>query len=237
MPAGGTVTVRAATAEGTAEGLDDVPFVRVDVQDNGTGMNDETLQRVFEPYFTTKPVGAGSGLGLPQVQAFARQSGGDVRIASTPGEGTCVTILLPVSRGEAAGAQPVAAAPRKAHRPLRIVMVEDDILVASVVPVALEHEGHDVTLCRTADEARKLLAQGVAADVLFTDVVMPGTLTGLELVEWCREHRPDVPALVATGYSARAPEGVWKLLRKPYSIEDLLDALEVASLVGVRETA
>jgi DNA-binding NtrC family response regulator len=135
-----------------------------------------------------------------------------------------------MAQGPADAARAVAAAPRPPRRSLRVLMVEDDVLVASVVPAALEHEGHRVTLCRTADEARALLAQGLEAEVLFTDVVMPGSMTGLELVQWCAENRPELPALVATGYSARAPQGIWKLLRKPYSIEDLLTALDVAVL-------
>ncbi|TFZ07862.1 ATP-binding protein [Ramlibacter humi] len=229
MPEGGSVTVSARPADSGEIGLEDRAFVRIDVRDSGHGMDGDTLSRVFEPYFTTKPVGRGTGLGLPQVQAFARQSGGDVRIASTPGEGTTVTMYLLVSSSPAETELPVQPAIRRPRRSLRVVMVEDDVLVASVVPAALEHEGHRVTLCRTADEARLLLAQGLAADVLFTDVVMPGSMTGLELVAWCRENRPELPALVATGYSARPPEGVWKLLCKPYVIEDLLDALDVAA--------
>lgn len=229
MAGGGKIIVRARTAAGAEAGLDDAPFVRIDVQDTGHGMDADTLARVFEPYFTTKPVGAGSGLGLPQVQAFARQSGGEVRIASACGVGTTVSVFLPVAEGGVVADDRPPVRTRRSSRALRILMVEDDILVASVVPPALEHEGHRVTLCRTADEARRLLAQGFEVDVLFTDVVMPGTMTGLDLVAWCAQNRPDVPALVATGYSARPPEGVWKLLRKPYAIEDLLDALDVAT--------
>lgn len=230
MAAGGTVTVRGRRVSGTAMGLDaDTDLVRIDVQDNGHGMDAETMVRVFEPYFTTKPVGAGSGLGLAQVQAFARQSGGDVQLACTPGEGTTVTMLLPISRGAAEQAPPAPRHQPRSTRRLHVLMVEDDVLVASVVSTALEHEGHRVTICRTADEARGLLAQGKLADVLFTDVVMPGSMTGLDLVAWCAEHRTEVPALVATGYSSRPPHGVWKLLRKPYAIEDLLDALDAAT--------
>jgi CheY-like chemotaxis protein len=228
MPTGGSVTLRARSVRDDIGDATDLPLVRIDVEDSGHGMDAETLARVFEPYFTTKPVGAGSGLGLPQVQAFARQSGGDVRIDSTPGQGTCVTLLLPVADQAAVADAPRApASATRTARALRILMVEDDVLVASVVPAALEHEGHQVTLCRTADEARALLErQDCGADVLFTDIVMPGSMTGLELVEWCRTHCPQLPALVATGYTARAPGGSWKVLRKPYAIEDLLDALD-----------
>ncbi|MCG2594615.1 ATP-binding protein [Ramlibacter sp. XY19] len=232
MPQGGTVTLRAAQEARASDGGggDGAPLVRIDVEDTGHGMDAETLARVFEPYFTTKPVGAGSGLGLPQVQAFARQSGGDVRITSTLGNGTCVTLLLPMSLARAtAGESPAVARERKPRRPLRVLMVEDDVLVASVVPGALEHEGHQVTLCRTADEARALLEQqDCGADVLFTDIVMPGTMTGLDLVEWCRVHCPKLPALVATGYSSQ-PLGAAKVLNKPYAVDDLLDALEACA--------
>ncbi|MCE3269790.1 MAG: hypothetical protein K0S57_187 [Ramlibacter sp.] len=233
MPTGGTVTLRARAVRDDIGDEADVPLVRIDVEDTGHGMDAQTLARVFEPYFTTKPVGAGSGLGLPQVQAFARQSGGDVGITSAPGRGTCVTLLLPVARGPAV--VQVAGAPRERHSrgPLRILMVEDDVLVASVVMAALEHEGHHVRLCRTADEAQALLEQeDCAADILFTDIMMPGAMTGLDLVEWCRTHCPKLPALVATGYTSRTPDGVWKVLRKPYAMDDLLDALDACAAAG-----
>lgn len=229
MAGSGTLRLRAAVVDGAAVGLAAGQFVRIDVQDDGHGMDPATLERVFEPYFTTKPIGAGTGLGLAQVQAFARQSGGDVRIASTVGQGTCVSLLLPVADGDAAHEHEAPAKARRTPRALRILMAEDDVLVASVVVMALEHEGHAVTLCRTADEAQARLAAGGSFDVLFTDVMMPGTMTGLELVAWTQQKRPELPALVATGYSARAPEGPWKLLRKPYTIEDLLDAIAACS--------
>jgi signal transduction histidine kinase len=238
MPTGGTVTLRAALVEDDIGDERGVPLMRIDVQDTGHGMDADTLARVFEPYFTTKPIGAGSGLGLAQVQAFARQSGGDVRISSTAGQGTCVTLLLPLAHGPAAAEPERVARDRQSRRPLRVLMVEDDVLVASVVPAALEHEGHQVTLCRTADEARSLLEQrDCAVDVLFTDIVMPGTITGLELVEWCRVHCPELPALVATGYTSRSPGGVWKVLRKPYAVEDLLDALDACAASGQPDPA
>ncbi|MGV3570817.1 MAG: ATP-binding protein [Ramlibacter sp.] len=239
MPEGGVVTVRASLAPPEAGAAGDTPLARIEVQDTGHGMDAETLARVFEPYFTTKPVGAGSGLGLPQVHAFARQSGGDVRIGSVPGQGTCVTLLLPVAHGAAAvQPQSPASRERQPRRPLRVLMVEDDVLVASVVPAALTHEGHEVTLCRSADEARALLERRECeVDVLFTDIVMPGAMTGLDLVEWCRTHCPNLPALVATGYSARPPAGVSRVLRKPYAMEDLLDALDVCAAGGRAERA
>jgi signal transduction histidine kinase/CheY-like chemotaxis protein len=224
MPTGGNVTIRGRLDAGTGS-----PMVRIDVADDGVGMDAETLARVFEPYFTTKPVGLGSGLGLPQVQAFARQSGGEALITSTPGIGTCVAMVLPpAAPGAATVPEPDAQPAAEQGEPLRILLVEDDVLVGSVVPSALGQEGHTVTLCTSADEALVLLQDGATFDVLFTDVVMPGKLTGLELVEWARIHRPTMPSVVATGYSTQQPQSRVQVLRKPYAMDDLLGALNIA---------
>jgi signal transduction histidine kinase/ActR/RegA family two-component response regulator len=228
LPQGGRIVIaaRLATAEETAS-LGTGRFVCLQVSDDGLGMDAQTLARAFEPYFTTKPVGAGSGLGLPQAQAFARQSGGDARLASTPGQGTTASLFLPVSEAAAAPLEP-GTAPAAPQRPLAILMVEDDVLVSSVVVPALESEGHAVTLCSTADHALELLSQGLPFDVLFTDVVMPGRLTGMDLVAWCRVHRPALPAVVATGYTAQQADLQVQVLRKPYAMEVLLAALQAA---------
>ena len=227
MPQGGNVamTARPATTEeagtaGTGE------FVCIEVSDDGPGMDEATAARAFEPYFTTKPVGTGSGLGLSQVFAFARQSGGEARLATALGQGTRVSLLLPVTREQdAVEARPAPAT--SGHRTLRILMVEDDVLVSSVVAPALEGVGHQVRLCRTADEAQSVLVaeQPGAYDVLFTDVVMPGSMTGLDLVAWCRSQRPALPVLVTTGYTTQAIDPQVKVLRKPYDLEALYAAL------------
>lgn len=227
MPQGGriVVAVRRAGAEEAASLPPGHGYVALSVADAGTGMDAATQARVFEPYFTTKPVGAGSGLGLPQVLAFARQSGGDVRLASSPGQGTRVTLLLP----ESALAVPAAAAEgpeARPGRPLRVLMVEDDLLVASVVVPALESAGHAVALCTTGSEAVGRLSVAADFDVVFSDVVMPGAVGGLELARWCRDHHPALPVLLATGYSAQPIEGVARVLRKPYAIDAVLRAIQ-----------
>lgn len=226
MPQGGTVAIE---ARGVAS-LDaaQTPLVRIDVVDQGVGMDAPTLARVFEPYFTTKAAGVGTGLGLPQVQAFAKLSGGDVRIESSVGQGTRVSLFLPAATAGAPTREPLPAVRARPDRLLHVLMAEDDVLVGSVVPAALEREGHRVTLCRSADEARTLLEAGGRFDVLFTDVVMPGSLTGLDLVAWCREHMPQLPALVATGYSVDQPDARVRVVRKPYGIDELLAALHAA---------
>lgn len=229
MPQGGRITISARRAlPGEVQDLGEGGFVNLSVADEGTGMDAATQAKVFDPYFTTKPLGAGSGLGLPQVRAFARQSGGDVRLASELGAGTCVTLLLPVST-VAPAASPSVSTARAGGRPLRVLMVEDDLLVSSVVVPALQGEGHEVRLCRSADEAIALLQANEAFDVLFTDVVMPGALSGADLARWCRQHRPALPVVLATGYSAQEiPAGV-RVLRKPYGVDGVLAQLQAAA--------
>lgn len=228
MPEGGTVIVTGRMARtGEASEIGPDSFVCLEVRDTGHGMDEETRTKAFDPYFTTKPVGAGSGLGLAQVHALARQSGGDVRLESTPGRGTRVRLFLPV---HASGSKElrVDAAQQSASEPsakLNILMVEDDTLVSTVVVSALEFEGHQVTLCHSADEAITQLEGAQEFDVLFTDVVMPGRMTGLDLVSWCRVHRPKLPTVVATGYTTQQNSHGALILHKPYKIEDLVASL------------
>jgi CheY-like chemotaxis protein len=228
MPDGGSIVISARPANPQEEAeIGSSPLVCLEVADDGHGMSEEVRNRAFEPYFTTKPVGHGSGLGLSHAQAFARQSGGDARLSSEPGKGTRVRFYLPATRETPAAVEPTRQDPVPA-RALSILMVEDDLLVSSVVVPALEAAGHRVTLAATADEALANLDGDLQFDVLFTDVVMPGKLTGMDLVAWCTGHRPDLPTVVATGYSAQQDEGAYEVLRKPYGIEQLLRVLQAA---------
>ncbi len=228
MADGGKVLIegRLARSDETAS-LGEGSFVCLEVSDNGPGMDADTLAKAFDPYFTTKPVGSGSGIGLSQVLAFARQSGGQARLRSTPGSGTCASLYLPTC-DLAADATDQAPVGKALSRTLRILMVEDDLLVASVVKPALEALGHHVMLCKTADDAVVALSADQPFDVLFTDVVMPGTMTGVDLVNWCGMHRPTLPSVVASGYMAQQANRPMQVLSKPYGIGDLVNALEQA---------
>ena len=228
MPGGGTVLIRGRLASATQVAtLPPGRYIAVDVVDNGGGMDAEVLQRVFEPYFTTKAVGAGSGLGLPQVRAFAIQSGGAATISSERGVGTTVSLVLPVSSEpvEAAGASHTPAAE---FMPLRVLFVEDDLLVSSVVVPALRAAGHTVRHCLTGDAAVRALQDGGLFDVVFSDVVMPGTLSGLDLAAWCHANMPAMAVIVATGYTTQHIDTRVKVLSKPYSMELLLMELQYA---------
>ena len=228
MPEGGTVMIRGRLASATqASALPPGRYLAVDVVDTGGGMDAEVLQRVFEPYFTTKAVGVGSGLGLPQVRAFAIHSGGMATISSERGVGTTVSLLLPVSHEPVQASDGAAAAPAE-FMPLRVLFVEDDLLVSSVVVPALRAAGHTVRHCLNGEAAERALHDGGLFDIVFTDVVMPGTMSGLDLAAWCQANIPAMAVIVATGYTTQHIDAGVKVLSKPYSIETLLAELQYA---------
>lgn len=237
MSAGGNITISAAEATSVeTEHLGSGRFVRLDVADTGNGMTEAVRARAFEPYFTTKPVGAGSGIGLAQVHSFAKQSGGDIILVSELGVGTRITLLLPQADATATQADHQDdPAPVASGDPLRILMVEDDQLVSAMIASAFEEEGHSVTHCSTADEAVLVLQTGMAFELLFTDVVMPGKMNGVDLAKWCAAHRPEVAILVTTGFAENLEGVAAAVLQKPYGTEALFEALYKArQVISVR---
>ncbi|WP_051971987.1 response regulator [Massilia sp. 9096] len=228
MPDGGLlrIAVRNRVLEATREraGGD---YVQITVADTGSGMPPEVLARALDPFFTTKAAGQGSGLGLPQAYAFASQSQGFLHMASTVGEGTAIEICLPRSH------QPLShppARPGAADDALsgggRVLFVEDDPLVREAVVRALEEAGFEVLVAASGDEALARLDKGLEVDVMFSDIVMPGKLSGVDLAGLLRERRPGLPVVLATGYTDQrvAIPGV-QVLSKPYEIGRLVDLL------------
>lgn len=235
MPRGGTLRLCAANVE--LDALTDPDrlggyFVRLSVQDDGTGMPPEVLARAFEPFFSTKEIGQGTGLGLAQVYGFARQSGGTARVRSRPGEGTTVTLLLPRAppgEGSAAPRPMQAALPEQA--PLRLLLVEDDDAVAELTAETLRHLGHTVSRVESAPAALRALADGLTVDLVLIDVVMTGGQDGLDLAQQLRADRPDLPVLLYSGYGgapARVAAAGLPLLRKPYSLDEMRRAIATA---------
>ncbi|MHB1204561.1 MAG: ATP-binding protein [Rhodospirillaceae bacterium] len=229
MPQGGTIVIRVENAPGR-EGAPD--FVSLSISDTGVGMTREVIERVFEPFFTTKDVGKGSGLGLAQVHGFVTQSGGSIKIASEVGRGTTIFILLPRSgqmpdrpAADAAGA---AAKPEKGKG--HVLLVEDEDEVAALVSEMLGELGYDVTRAVSATAALGALANGRNIDIVFSDVMMPGGMNGLELSREIHRRRPELPVLLTSGYADAVKkqaqsEGV-PLLPKPYQLDDLAAAIE-----------
>jgi PAS domain S-box-containing protein len=226
MPNGGTMTI-AARNVALDDGEPVVPgdYVELTVSDTGNGIPEDILGRVFDPFFTTKPVGKGTGLGLSQVHGFVHQAGGTVKIASTLGKGTTLTMYLPraVSELGAAAADDGARAHPQAGT---VLLVEDNPDVASACAGLLEQLGYAVRWVSNAEAAFREIEKD-HIDLVFSDIVMPGRLDGLGLARILRQQHPRLPILLATGYSeaAQAVHADFPILRKPYRVQELSRAL------------
>jgi len=236
MEAGGAVTITAENVQVDGERGSQADYVKLCVTDTGCGMSPEVLARAFEPFFTTKDVGKGSGLGLPQVYGFAYQSGGQVTIDSEVGVGTIVTLLLPrssqepvegTSGADSSGARvPRGDGARRGH----VLLVEDDREVSALTREMLSNLGFSVTHVTGAEAALGALANARAIDVVLSDIMMPGGVSGVELAREIRDRHPNLPVILTTGYveaAARMKDGEFQLLLKPYSLEALAEALGV----------
>jgi signal transduction histidine kinase len=232
MPQGGSLTIaacRESVRTGHLQALGAGDYVCVAVTDTGSGMDEETLARAPEPFFTTKGVGKGTGLGLSMVFGLATQSGGAARIVSRLGNGTTIELWLPVATGAAAPeacAPDIVAAPQM--RSCRILVVDDNPLVAESTASMLEHLGHRPIITSSGMIALDAIRTESNIDLVVTDQVMPG-MTGLELARRIRKLKPDLPVILATGYSEvpqhRTEPGVTRI-DKPYHLDEL------ASLIG-----
>ena len=222
MKQGGTLKISAhnEVLNGSPEGLKGEHVV-LRVSDTGTGMAREVMDRVFEPFFTTKSFGEGTGLGLSQVFGFAKQLHGAVVVDSEVGKGSSFTLYLPASHG--AGGRP------RTHSAMplgRVLIVEDDNFVAELAADMLSELGFESTVAHSAKEALDHLAAGDKPKLVFSDVVMPGGITGIELARKLRERFPELPILLTTGYSEQvAASHGFPVLQKPYQLEALAMAL------------
>ena len=226
MDGGGKLVIETANARDD----DGAQHVVLRVVDTGTGMDAATVERAFEPFFTTKDVGKGTGLGLSMVYGFVRQSGGEVRIASEPGRGTSVEMhfpRLPASEAQAEGREDEAPLPA-AGRDERILVCEDDEDVRAYSVEVLRELGYEVLEAADGAAALALLDGGGArVDLLFTDVVLPGGITGEIVAERARAIQPDLPVLFTTGYAREAISNAGRLdpevelLPKPFTYADL----------------
>jgi len=241
MPKGGTVTIgtRLWKLNGNApmHQLPEGDYVVLTIRDEGTGMDDNVRRRATEPFFTTKGAERGTGLGLAMVHGFVQQSLGRLEIDSTPGEGTEIRMLFPVANAMA-GTAPSAPAPkRELHQGTTggsetILLVEDSDDVRALAQEQIAALGYRVVLASSGEEALERL-KTETIDLLFTDIVMPGGMSGLELVEQFRETHPDTPVLMTTGYNedlvADIPRGSnLDVIGKPYRREQLADRIRAA---------
>jgi PAS domain S-box-containing protein len=232
MPGGGKLMIETDNVildeNYTERRADVVPgdYVRISISDTGTGMSAEDVARAFEPFFTTKARGQGTGLGLSMVYGFVKQSGGHVAIYSELGHGTVVTLYLRQAKGQV---EPVTTVEPTdiSGRGERILLVEDDDLVRAHAVQLLTGLGYGVVTATNGPEALELLRENIPCDLLFTDVIMPGGLTGPQLAEAAHVLRPGLPVLYTSGYTenaiihhGRVDPGI-NLLHKPYRKPEL----------------
>lgn len=237
MPKGGTLRIATANRvidpeDATLDpALEVGAFVRVSVSDTGTGMTPDVLQQAMTPFFTTKELGKGSGLGLSSVFGFARQSGGFVTIQSAQGTGTTVSIYLPQAREVVETALDVTLEDEIGTGHGEVVLaVEDNKAVLNLTRKRLKALGYTVIEATDASRAIELLETGRKVSLVFSDIRMPGPLSGYDLAAWVAEHRPEVKVLLTTGYSEfeASDDRSLKVLPKPYSIKALANALRDA---------
>jgi PAS domain S-box-containing protein len=239
MPRGGRLTISTrnvkldALAAAQQLELDAGDYVLIEVTDSGTGIPPEIINRIFDPFFTTKAHGAGTGLGLSMVFGFAKQSGGHLSVYSEPGLGATFRIYLPraavasANMSDRPGEDAAAAAPSAT-----ILLVEDNADLRRAVSRQLKDLGYTVLEAADASAALSLLTRGTQVDLLFTDMVMPGPMNGLELAGRATEVRADLAVLLTSGYSAEPADLngklPWHLLNKPYSRDKLHEAIGMA---------
>jgi CheY-like chemotaxis protein len=206
-------------------------MVHLEVSDDGCGMDDHTLAHIFDPFFTTKEAGRGSGLGLAMVHAFITQMGGHIEARSQPGQGATFILSL-------AAAQPAAPPPRQMPLELsgaphdapvsRVLVVEDDDVVRLIGSTMLESLGFEVQTCANADDALAVLVDDVAFDVVFTDIMMPGSMDGLGLAQTVERLYPSLRVILTSGWSdAELPKDTRRdrpFLLKPYTLSHLEQA-------------
>jgi signal transduction histidine kinase/CheY-like chemotaxis protein len=231
MPCGGTIDIAAKNCGALADHDLAGDFVRLDIADSGIGMTPDILAHAFEPFFTTKDVGSGSGLGLAQAHGFAKASGGAIRIASSPGRGTSVSLFLPRTLKTPAHVPDLVLSANggNANAGGQVLVVEDDDEVAALTVEMINQLGYGTTRVASAEAALGALADRRSVDIVFSDVMMPGRMNGVELAQEIRRRRPNLPVLLTSGYAdaARRKAGAQqiKIIPKPYRIDELRDAL------------
>ena len=228
MPDGGSVVIETGSAR-LAEGA---PAWSLSVTDTGVGMDEETRRRVFEPFFTTKPRGRGTGLGLAVVYGIVDRLGGTTTVRSRPGSGTTFRVVLPATDEAVSEIAPGPELARRERLGGRVLVVDDEVSVGSLIRTALCDEGYEVSLATHPDEAIALVEDaGERFDLLISDLVMPG-IDGHELVARVRSHDPRMRVILISGQPdpdqreliARRPDLVF--LSKPFGIRKLIDLVD-----------
>lgn len=233
MPEGGRITIATSNRTIREEGGDGPPgdYVELTMSDTGCGIPPLIIDRIFEPFFSTKPQGKGTGLGLSMVFGFVKRSNGEMSVSSTPGAGTCVSLLLPRAVQPVTSPQPVES-PADGHREVTetILVVDDEKELLDLAKRYLGTQGYTVLTASSAAEALCQLEQHPAVDLLFTDILMPGGMDGYELGREAISRYPSLKLLFTSGFTKpdtrmQTQFPASQLLNKPYTAAALFHKL------------
>jgi CheY-like chemotaxis protein len=233
MPGGGTLTVRVGPRMAPDPTLAGGQYVVAEFSDTGSGIPADVISRVFDPFFTTKPIGKGTGLGLSQVYGIARQTGGTARVESQEGRGTTVRLWLPMREPVVSESESVSAVEQKVQGVKRILVVEDDNEVRSMLVDSLKMLGYVVTAAHDGKTGLGRLTDD-RPDLMMVDFAMPG-MNGIDVIAAARRVRDDLPVILATGYAdvdiSRLAVRRCSILRKPFQLDELARTVRL-SLIG-----
>ena len=232
MKEGGKITISTSLHEQSAKdemgtGLAPGPYVRIIISDSGSGIDPAILPNIFEPFFSTKERGRGTGLGLSMVYGFTQQSGGTCLVDKSDKEGTAISLYYPAAQVDPATETESGEQVNKQHYRATILVVEDESRVRKVTSRDIRRLGYDVFEAEDAAGARQLLEQEQTIDLMLTDVLMPGDMDGIQLAEWASLHHPRVKTMLLSGYTSREDSGLgnFPLILKPYVFENLAEEL------------
>ncbi|WP_282338479.1 ATP-binding protein [Pseudomonas sp. PS02288] len=237
MPDGGTLTIETNNhsldlGEAGERGLAPGEYVSLCVIDTGSGMAAEVIERAFDPFFTTKPTGQGTGLGLSMVYGFARQSGGQVRIVSEPGQGTTLCLYLPRHHGQPEKIEePAYARPTQARQSEAILVIDDEPILRMLIVEILQEQGYCVLEAEDGPSGLAVIQSGAPIDLLITDVGLPGGLNGRQVADAARQQRPDLKVLFITGYAENAVivsgqlDPGMQVLTKPFAMDAFVERI------------
>lgn len=236
MPEGGKVAIRTLSKrllpeDASKDNISHGEYVGIEVSDTGYGMDDETLGRVLEPFYTTKEIGKGTGLGLSQVSGFVKQSEGFIEIDSAAGQGTQVRLFFPVVKGKAEDARKNTSAVDPQGKGETILLVEDNEQVRELAKAILEQEGYKVIIAENSRRAMEEFERRDNIDLLFTDIIMPGPMNGVSLAKELKSRNRDLSILITTGFAedthGHTSSTEFEMIYKPYLPQDLANKLRI----------
>jgi CheY-like chemotaxis protein len=237
MPEGGRLTIETANKwidarAGSERDLPPGQYISICVSDTGTGIPKDIVERIFDPFFTTKPIGQGTGLGLSMIHGFVRQSGGQVRVYSEPGEGTTMCLYLPRHTGDLSDdAHGIEAPIAKQGAGETVLVIEDEAIVRLLIVEVLEEAGYTALEAEDGPSGLKILGSGARVDLLITDVGLPGGMNGRQVADAARVGRPDLKVLFVTGFAANAAvsggllEPGMAVVTKPFVMTELANTI------------